>query len=364
MNKWILVVISLIRSLSLSGSESKITASVLTLDPGREIYSIFGHTAIRIVNNENGTDRVYNFGTFDFDDRWFYLKFIKGNLKYFLSVNSFDNFIIAAESENRRVYEEQLNISDSQAKAMEEELSSLYHSPERFYTYDFFHDNCATRVRDQIFSSPAILRDTSGLCCTSFRNLLIPFISHKYWLNLGINLAMGKKADVTASAWDHMFLPVYISSIIKKTGTGKSQNLLLSGQPEKKKKFPAYAWPWIILIIVALSQVFRPTRKIAYYLFFGVLSLTGLILLFVSIISINPVLSGNLNLVWLLPSILILASSSLKAGKIIRAAYIILVVILFAFWNQLPQALSTTFLPWMSGIILLLAVEFVAKDAL
>jgi hypothetical protein len=364
MNKWILVCIALIRSFSLSGFENKITASVLTLDPGREVYTIFGHTAIRIVNNEKGTDRVYNFGTFDFDDRWFYVKFLKGSLKYFLSVNSFDKFIIASESENRRVYEEQLNISDSQAKAMEEELNGLYHSPERFYTYDFFHDNCATRVRDQIFSSPAILRDTSGLCCTSFRNLLIPFISHKYWLNLGINLAMGKKADVTASAWDHMFLPVYISSIIKKTGTGKSQNLLLSGQPEKKKKFPAYAWPWIILIIVALSQVFRPTRKIAYYLFFGVLSLTGLILLFVSIISINPVLSGNLNLVWLLPSILILASSSLKAGKIIRAAYIILVVILFAFWNQLPQALSITFLPWMSGIILLLAVEFVAKDAL
>ncbi|MCB0443729.1 MAG: DUF4105 domain-containing protein, partial [Flavobacterium sp.] len=87
--------------------------SVLTCGSGEELHSIFGHTAIRIQDNKQGLDMVYNFGMFDFDTSNFYLKFVKGDLQYYVAKSSFEVFLYSYRMENRSVYEQELNLSST-----------------------------------------------------------------------------------------------------------------------------------------------------------------------------------------------------------------------------------------------------------
>lgn len=83
--------------------------SILTCSPGHEVYSVFGHSAIRIVDNDS--DIIYNFGMFDFDTPNFALKFITGRLEYQLRIQKTENFLRQYLSENRRVLEQKLKLN-------------------------------------------------------------------------------------------------------------------------------------------------------------------------------------------------------------------------------------------------------------
>src|SRR5471030_2687036 len=93
---------------------SHIRISLLTCSPGEEIYSTFGHSAIRVVDSSSVSDIVFNYGTFDFDDPNFYGKFIRGKLLYYLSVQNFqgpDGFEADYITDNRAIIEQVLNLS-------------------------------------------------------------------------------------------------------------------------------------------------------------------------------------------------------------------------------------------------------------
>ncbi len=195
------------------------TVSVLTYEPGNELYTIFGHTAIRISDQPANLDRIYNFGTFDFSSPFFYIRFIRGNLDYFLSVYDFNTLMHQSCIEKRKIHEQVLDMSAKEKDQLYYKLEQCYHSSDRFYQYDFFYDNCATRVRDAVFTSMAteIQYDTSAFCCQTFRQLLNPYLTGNYWVNIGVNLALGKRADKTATSFDFMFIPDYIMGILGRT---------------------------------------------------------------------------------------------------------------------------------------------------
>jgi hypothetical protein len=88
--------------------------SLLTCGPGDELYSVFGHTAIRVNDPATGIDIVYNYGTFDFAAPNFYLKFVKGDLQYFVSVSSYRDFVYTYQYYDRDVYEQVLNLTPQQ----------------------------------------------------------------------------------------------------------------------------------------------------------------------------------------------------------------------------------------------------------
>src|SRR4051794_26759093 len=94
-----------------SGSHCNRRISLLTCTPGSELYSTFGHSAFRIVDSLAGTDIIYNYGTFDFDDPHFYSKFVRGKLLYFVSVDEFQNFLAEYQYEKRGITEQSLNLS-------------------------------------------------------------------------------------------------------------------------------------------------------------------------------------------------------------------------------------------------------------
>lgn len=174
------------------------TVSVLTCAPGTETYALFGHSALRITDPLRGFDRVYNYGTFDFATPNFYGRFMRGDLQYFLSVNSFAEFLSAYRQENRVVSEQVLALQPPEAQRLYTYLETTLHSSARFYRYQFFADNCTTRLWRDIHASvetPLQVDSAYARPARSYRQLLVPYLAPAPWVNLGMNLGLGWPAD-------------------------------------------------------------------------------------------------------------------------------------------------------------------------
>ena len=188
--------------------------SLLTCGPGTEIYSYFGHSAIWIVDDSSGIDKVYNYGMFDFDDPNFALKFARGKLLYKLAVTDINRFMAEYVHTNRTVREQLLNLDYQQKQRVYEFLETNYLPENRYYLYDFYFDNCATRIRD-VFEN--ILKDKLHLNYKSYlqgdktyRQLIKPDLETELWLTLGIDIIMGMPTDRISASKDYTFLPDYM----------------------------------------------------------------------------------------------------------------------------------------------------------
>src|SRR5690606_31625041 len=129
---------------------SRTRISLLTCTPGSELYSVFGHSALRVVDSNAVTDIVYNYGTFDFNDPNFYSKFVRGKLNYYLSTEYFRDFVYGYRLEGRGITEQVLLLTAEEKLALKKFLRENLKPENRHYAYDFFLDNCTTRLRDLI----------------------------------------------------------------------------------------------------------------------------------------------------------------------------------------------------------------------
>lgn len=186
---------------------------LITCAPGNESYSIYGHTALRVVIREHNLDVVYNWGIFDFSTPNFVLHFAKGRLDYMLGAYSYDTFLDEYRSEGRAVWSQKINLT----AAEKERLFGLINEnlkPENIkYRYDFFFDNCATRVRDILVSSATdtiIFPEKERRERASFRQLIDPHQKVLPWLDLGADMLLGLQADRKATTADEMFLPIFL----------------------------------------------------------------------------------------------------------------------------------------------------------
>lgn len=170
--------------------------TLLTCGPGNELYSVFGHTAIRIYDPGTDYNIVYNFGTFDFDTPNFYLKFVKGDMQYFVSTSSYEDFVITYQAYNRDVYEQDLNLSQQEKQNITDELNNILLTDRRFYTYKFIDRNCTTMVADiinkYIPNRISLKNADSG---KTNRKIIYEYLSNSFYENLGISLMFGYKTD-------------------------------------------------------------------------------------------------------------------------------------------------------------------------
>jgi hypothetical protein len=334
--------------------------SILTVDPGRKLYTIFGHTAIRVTDESLKIDRIYNFGTFDSSSPFFYVEFLRGNLDYFLSISDYNAFFRNTIDEKRKIVEQILDLTYPERLKIFNDLEKQYQSSARFYRYDFFYDNCATRVRDFIFnSSPSKINyDTTQLCCKTFRELLKPFITRNYWIDLGINLTLGMGADKMARSKDFMFLPDYIRLILHQTAMVEREHTLLEKPFSKSRKFNyTYLSPWILLAVLLYAFFRTKYRRLIFKTFLVTFSLTGLILLLITSISVNKTLSGNLNIWWTLPSLALLLVKNEQINYVLEVIYCTyLILLIISGWFTIP-GFSFTFLPWMITMAVLLFAD-------
>ncbi len=188
--------------------EAKI--SVLTIGPGTSLNDSFGHSAFRILDINKGIDVVYGYGEYDFDAPNFYLKFAQGRLNYLISKEDFQRFYRVYVYFNRTIKEQTLNLSHDEKQKLYGFLIKNYKPENRKYLYDFFFDNCATKIKDVAnvslnngitFHAPKHDKDAS------FRTLIQNNLNRNSWGSLGIDICLGSVIDKKATAEDHMFLP-------------------------------------------------------------------------------------------------------------------------------------------------------------
>lgn len=297
------------------GPEARV--SILTCNPGDEVYSMYGHSAIRITDPEQNLDAVFNYGVFSFDTPDFIYRFAKGQTDYLMIGQKYGSFMPEYQETKRSVYEQVLNLTPEGKNELFSALLVNARPENCTYRYNFFVDNCATRVRDMIeHNSGATVRFADEHPTETYRQLIKQFHHSFRWIDLGIDLLVGKKADVPVSSYGQMFLPEFLENEFAKaqiTIDGKTEPLVkethaLLEFPNSKLK-SELPWPVIVFgllfLLVAVATVFefRRKRKIdgLDYWIFGLTGLAGLIIGWFTLYSEHPAMSPNYNLLWAFP---------------------------------------------------------------
>ena len=184
--------------------------SIITCGPGDELYSIFGHSAVRIYDTTSGMDLVFNYGTFDFRTEGFYIKFVRGKLDYMLDVSSFKDFINVYLAEDRDVKEQVLDLTLSEKQSVFQFLENNYKGKNKYYKYDFFFDNCTSRVRDllsTVLGDRLVWNQKVNVDDKTFRKTLDDYIVTMPWVKFGFYLGLGSVTDRNPTFYEAMFLP-------------------------------------------------------------------------------------------------------------------------------------------------------------
>ncbi|MDP3642935.1 MAG: DUF4105 domain-containing protein [Bacteroidota bacterium] len=293
------------------------TISILTCNPGEEVYSMYGHTAIRVNDPVQGIDVVYNYGVFSFETPDFIYRFAKGQTDYLMVGQKFGSFLPEYVEDKRSVYEQVLNLSPEGKTLLFQALIENAKPQNREYRYNFFIDNCATRVRDMIErNSGSPVRFTDNHPTDSYRDLIKKFHHSFRWTDLGIDLLIGKKAEEPVSAYGQMFLPEYLMDQFARaeiTLEGKTQPLVqetrtLLEYPNSKLNtglpWPAIVFGLFFIIVTGYSVRAYLRKKKTYWLDFVLFALSGLagiIIGWFTLYSEHPAMSPNYNLLWAFP---------------------------------------------------------------
>ncbi|MGB0432609.1 MAG: DUF4105 domain-containing protein, partial [Bacteroidia bacterium] len=178
---------------------SKAEISVITCAPGNLIYECFGHTAIRVNDPEQQYDLVFNYGIFEFNKPNFELNFAKGYLEYKLGVGRFSRFVPIYTRDNRTITEQVLNLDSTQKQKLFNFLIWNEKPENRYYFYDYFFNNCATKIRDVIEQETGAAVNYSGGFKNAnnytIRDLIRVYAHNNEWSRLGIDLCLGFKID-------------------------------------------------------------------------------------------------------------------------------------------------------------------------
>ncbi|HET6768750.1 MAG TPA: DUF4105 domain-containing protein, partial [Chitinophagaceae bacterium] len=240
-----------------------IRISLLTCTPGTELYSTFGHSALRVFDSTSNHDLVFNYGTFDFYDPGFTRKFVKGKLLYFVDTSSLPSFMAEYEYYKRGVTEQVINLACEEKKQMVAALYENIKEENKFYLYDFNYDNCTTRLRDILEKAAGKQLETKNIVplpgATSFRHLIHTYLDRggQQWSKLGIDILLGTPMDKKVTNREAMFLPDYLlmafdSSTLNGKPVVSEKKILLNYFDEYKTKTvitPSLVF-WILFIVV------------------------------------------------------------------------------------------------------------------
>jgi len=202
---------------SLAGSR-ELQVYLMTFGPGRQVWERFGHNAIWIHDPATGTDEAYNYGLFDFNQENFLLRFIRGQMWYWMAGFPAQRYVAQYERDNRSIWIQELELP-ARAKVQLEEFLQWNAEPEhRFYHYDYYRDNCSTRVRDAIDRAlnGAIRRQTSSVPTgTTYRFHTLRLTANDPLIYTGLLVALGGGVDRPLSAWEEMFLPLKLREHVR-----------------------------------------------------------------------------------------------------------------------------------------------------
>ncbi|MEI8059857.1 MAG: DUF4105 domain-containing protein [Ferruginibacter sp.] len=346
---------------SFAQDSSHLRISLLTCTPGEELYATFGHSAFRIVDSSSVSDVVYNYGTFNFEDDGFYIKFARGKLLYYISAENFIDFKYTYETTNRGITEQVLNLSAAEKTTIQHFLNENLKPENRSYKYDFFFDNCTTRLRDILKNNHDVAFTLRPVMPpgTTFRQAIYQYLDKngKDWSKLGIDILLGLRCDGVMSASDMQFVPDNLMKSLDSAGHSmilSHQDLYPIDQNNNKDALcsPLVVFTLLLLMMAALGFVKNKYVQIALQGFDGLLFFTvgtlGIILIFMWVATDHSMTKDNFNLIWAWPTHFIISffvgSKKNWAKKYFAFTTTVLVIVLLA-WFFLPQHMNTGLIP-------------------
>ena len=361
-------------SLNISENIESTEISVLTCDPGNEIYSLFGHSALRIKNPINGQDLVVNWGLFEFSESQFQFgyNFAKGRLKYYMGIQLMSNFITEYRRSKRGIREQVLNLSNQEKYQIIQLLEENYKPENRKYKYEFFYDNCSSRLRDvikKVFGENINFYQSPKSNKFTFRETIHLYLESFPWLKLGIDLVLGKKIDKLVSNENLMFLPLNVEEIFDKSlvenngsikNLVKSKNTLIESFENKNKLNNIGFYSWILLAITLSLIVFKLDKALRVWssLNLFIIGLLGIVLVFMWIGTDHNATKMNFNLLWASPFHFILIFCLIKESwNNFTYWYLILSLILIfttiLFWFTLTQEFNSFVKPIILELVII-----------
>jgi hypothetical protein len=295
--------------------------SLLTKDPGKDIYSWFGHTSILIETPQSSI--IYDYGVFSFDSDNFYTNFLQGKMYYLLYVSYLDQSLTISKSQERSVDIIKLEINNEQKASIINFLNYNSQDSNRTYLYDFYKDNCATRIRDIFnwiteddFKTWAQNKKSTG----TFRELANRSLSKNPLIFWCLNSLQGQAADEVGSVWDDMYLPTHLQMAVRnyeKLGNTelslyKSEIAPPPVENENNNHILLYSIFSLIISLVALAfKRAKQIRNSKIYGIFNIIILSFLLIItsaifFLSFFSSINAAWYNENLVFLNPLTIIM----------------------------------------------------------
>ena len=346
--------------------------SLLTVEPRpNEVYTIYGHTALRIYDPTKGKDSVFNYGTFDTSVPNFLFNFVLGKTDYYLSVSTYEQFLYVYSLENVTVIEQVLDISPSGKQEILQMLAINLLPENLIYRYDFLFDNCTTRIRDIIenYNGGTLIYPEQSEKVT-FRDLIHSCTYPYPWMTFGIDLLIGNGADSLICLRQELFLPMRLKEVLDESYVLtteneqhpiiiSSKNVLVSN-PEPIAKLRFWERPikigfllFLIYILIALDGYAKKRKqKVAFGLLFFIAGIAGLLVGFITLFSYHPCTSPNWNLLWLHPFHLIAFVGYFfkKSYRFITCYHLVNLLLLSGLligWYWIPQVLNVATIPFI-----------------
>ena len=294
--------------------------SILTMGPGDDLNDSFGHSAFRVKDTIQNIDVVYNYGVYDFNTPNFYLKFAQGKLLYNLDRNNFTPFYNYYSKQNRWIKEQVLNLNPSEKQNLFNFLQNNLKPENRTYKYDFFFDNCATKIRDVmaiVLKDKISYQDGFQSNFYTFRELIQKNVDWNTWGSFGMDIAIGAVVDRKATYWEYQFLPEYVFKATDKAKLNRGQedislvkktiNLFINSPEENKSNFftsPLFIMGLLAFIILGITYKDFKNKTRSRWLDVSVYSITGIIgvlLLLLWFATDHYTTHNNYNLLWAFP---------------------------------------------------------------
>lgn len=342
--------------------------SLLTISAGEELYSTFGHSAIRIKDDSLGIDQNYNYGSFDFSTEGFYLKFLRGTLPYEISSYPFNieaNYWI--KKQGRGVKEQVLNLNLEQKQKTLEFVENNLKPENKQYSYKFFYDNCSTRLRD-IFEE--VCKDSLQFSTaihpdSTFREWIDVYAiaNKKLWSDFAMDLAIGVPADDTTNYYRAMFLP---DNLFDAFGAATIQ---LNGEkvpfvastsvigPPTREVSEAMISPFVLFFGLLLFTAFitwkwKGVLNVFDKTFFSLTGIAGIVLLLLWFGTNHGVTEMNYNVLWCFALTLPAVWMRNKFTKYVFFLQLIFAIFLVMSFGTLPQGINPAALPILAVIII------------
>jgi len=350
--------------------------SILTIGPGKNLYDKFGHSAFRVKDVAQGIDWAYNYGTYDFNQPNFYTKFAQGKLLYSLSISYYEPFFENYVEENRWVTEQVLNLTQSEKNELFRYLQNNAKPENKDYRYDFFFDNCATRIRDvlvAVLGNSLHYDDAFVTEEKTFRELIQQNVHWNTWGSLGMDVAIGAVVDKTASPWDYQFLPQYVhdAAAVATVQNGsakepliKSQNQLFANNPttENDNFFITPLFWFSLIALFTLWLTYKDWKhnsrnRTLDTILFTVNGIIGVLLCLLWFATDHSATAMNYNLLWAFP-VSLLAGPLLARTKpphwIRKYVFLLLVMMALMVLHTFTgvQKFAPAFLPYFIALAL------------